>query len=121
VAVALVAIVLGGSCPGHTHSQRGPRRSFSPKCLQHIAILCFDRQYPKQDSVICQKNKNFGLATLLVLGVNCPGDTCLVAVFQRAIALEPRGMGKKTSWVKKHLLYPQSTVFCTLKVINIFE
>ena len=35
---------------------RGPRASCPSKFLEHIVILCFKRQYPKQISVICLKS-----------------------------------------------------------------
>jgi len=30
----------------HRHHQGGPRGSLPPKFLEHIVILCFERQYP---------------------------------------------------------------------------
>jgi len=34
----------------------GPRGQCPPKFLEHIVFLCFDRRYPKQNSVICLKS-----------------------------------------------------------------
>jgi len=54
-------------------SQGGPTGPWPPKFLEHIVIFCFERRYPKQNSVICLKSsisppgpsQIFGLATLL--------------------------------------------------------
>jgi len=51
---------------------RGPRVPFPSKFSAHIVILCFEKRYPKQNSVIRLKSniltpQIFGLATLLSL------------------------------------------------------
>jgi len=53
----------------HWHSQGG----HSPQLLEHIVVLCFERRYPKQNSVnslalqFFGPSQIFGLVTLLVL------------------------------------------------------
>jgi len=41
---------MGG--PKHKRSQGGVKGSMPPKCLEHIVILCFERRFSKQNSVI---------------------------------------------------------------------
>ena len=40
----------------HRRSQGGPRGPCPPKFLKHRVILCFERRYSKQNSVICLKS-----------------------------------------------------------------
>jgi len=52
----------GGSLPiigsesCHRRSQKGLGGHFPLKFSEHIVILCFERQYPKPNSVICLKS-----------------------------------------------------------------
>jgi len=63
---------------GFIHScSQGAYGAMPPKFVEHIVVLCFKRQYRKQNSVIRLKSnilplpKSFGLATLLVLLEDC--------------------------------------------------
>jgi len=57
-------------CAGTSHHRRS--QGFPPpKFLEHVVILCFERRFPKQNIVICQKPNTlgpqmFGLATLVL-------------------------------------------------------
>jgi len=62
----------------------GPRGAHSPQIFRTYRLLCFERRYHKQNSVIRLKSKIldptkfppeiFGLATLLPAGASC--QTC---------------------------------------------
>jgi len=51
--------------------ERGAQGGHVPKFLEYLVILCFERRYPKRNTVASLKSKilvprNFGLATSLV-------------------------------------------------------
>ena len=48
-------------------SQGGQRGHGPPKCLEHIVILCFERRFSKQNSVLRQKIKDFASAKIFGL------------------------------------------------------
>jgi len=55
---------------------RGQSGHATPKFLENIVFLCFERRFPKQNSVIRLESefgppKNFGLATPLQLRNSC--------------------------------------------------
>jgi len=60
----------------HRRSQGGGQRVHGPRFIENIVILCFERRFSKQNSVIRLKSnifasQIFGLATPLQLGNSC--------------------------------------------------
>ena len=54
------------------------------KFLEHVVVLCFERRYPKRNSVIRLKSNSlppiFGLATSLFVTAHEADDTTLLSV-----------------------------------------
>jgi len=56
----------------HRRSQGGLRgQCFPPKFLEHIIILCLERRFPEQNSVIRLKNQNFAAPQFLIWRRSC--------------------------------------------------